>query len=137
MEHIVVDSSIIVAFFLQSDHWHQEGQEYITGLENGDYLFHLPMLVVVEVMSAISRRVQRGRVALLTRAEKSLGDWERDGRIFLYGLDRSRMNDAVNVAQRHRLRGSDAVIASLAEELSIPLRTFDGEINTRFHRASV
>jgi predicted nucleic acid-binding protein len=137
MEHIVVDSNIIVASFLQSDYWYREGQEYITGLENGDYLFHLPMLVVVEVTSAISRRAQRERLAILTRARKSIADWERDGKLVLYPLDRDRMVKAIDIAIRDRLKGPDSVIAALAEELSMPLRTFDTELQQRFTRAQI
>lgn len=137
MEQVVVDSNIIVASFLQSEDFHQKGQEYINGLENGDYIFHLPLLVVVEVTAAISRRAQRNRQALLTTWRQNIVDWERDGKIILYALDRDRMDRAVNTAERHRLRGSDAVIASLAEELDFSLKTFDMEVLARFLRASV
>ena len=137
MEHIVVDSNVIVASFLEQEDSHQRGQEYINELESGAYTFHLPTLVVVEVISAINRRALRIRQALLARARKSIGDWEGDGKMVLYALDRDRMDKAVNTAERHRLRGSDAVIAALAEELNIPLKTFDTEVLGRFLRASV
>ena len=137
MEHIVVDSNVIVASFLEQEHSHRRGREYINTLESGDYLLHLPMLVVVEVMAAIGRRAQRNRPALLARAWKSINDWERDRKIVLYPLDKDRMDKAVNTAERHRLRGSDAVIAALAEELDAPLKTFDTELLARFLRASV
>ena len=132
-----MDSNIIVASFLESEDFHQRGQEYISGLESGDYLFHLPMLVVVEVTSAISRRAQRNRQALLATWKQNIIDWERDGKIALYELDRGRMDKAVNTAERHRLRGSDSVIAALAEELDMPLKTFDTEVLGRLLRASV
>ena len=137
MERIVVDSNIIVASFLEWQDFHQRSREYINALERGDYLFHLPMLVVVEVMSAISRQAQTNRLPLLARARKSLSDWERDGKIILYELDRDRTNNAVNIAEQSRLRGADAVIAALAEELDIPLKTFDAEVLARFLGASV
>jgi predicted nucleic acid-binding protein len=137
MEQIVVDSNLLVAAFLESDAFHEKSQQYINGLENGDYIFHLSMLVVVEVMGVIARQPQRNRLALLARVEKSLSEWERDGRILLYPLDRNRMNIALNIAQQYRLRGMDAVIAALAEELDLPLITFDTELQQRFQRASV
>lgn len=126
----------MVASFLESDRFHEIGRNYVNLLENGDYLFHLPMLVVVEVISAISRRVTRNRQALLVRAKKSLIDWEGDGKIVLYPLDRDRMNNGVRIALQHRLRGSDSTIAALAEELDLPLRTADGEMLDRLERAS-
>ena len=137
MEHIVVDSNLLVASFLESEDFHQRAQTYINGLESGDYIFHLPMLIIVEVIAALGRRPQRSRQALLARARKSLGDWERDGKIVLYPLDRDLMDSAANTAEQYRLRGSDAVIAALAEELDMQLKTFDTEVLARFLRASV
>jgi predicted nucleic acid-binding protein len=137
MEHVVVDSSVLVASVLQGDAWNQQAQPYFSGLENGDYIFHLPMLVVVEVVAAISRRAPRGWQALLARARKSFNDWETGGKMALYPLDQDRMERATGIAQRYRLRGSDAVLAALAEELGTPLKTFDQELLDRFQRASV
>ncbi len=99
-------------------------------------MFHLPMLVVVEVTSAISRRARNNRVTFLNVWQQNVVDWEQDGKLVLYSLDRGRMNSAGNVAVRHGLKGVDSVIAALAEELSLSLRTFDREIITRFPQAS-
>jgi predicted nucleic acid-binding protein len=137
MERIVVDSNIIAASFLERDTFHQQGQDYINALERGDYIFDLPMLVVVEVMSAISRQALRRRMTLLLTWSQNMIDWERDGRIVLYPLDRSRMERAATIAQRNRLRGADSVIAALADELAMSLRTFDNDILQKFQQASV
>lgn len=126
-----------MASFLESEAFHQKGVAYIEGLERGEYIFHLPMLVVVEVTSALSRRVQTNRQAFLVTWKQNVADWEQDGKLVLYALDRDRMNSAVKVAEQHRLSGSDAVIASLAEELDMSLRTFDIQVRERFQRASV
>ena len=136
MESIVVDSSIIVSSFLESDNFHEIGRNYINLLENGDYVFYLPMLVVVEVMSAISRRTGQNRLPLMITWEQNIADWERDGKLMLYPLDRQRLNDALITAERYRLKGSDTIIAALAEELDLPLRTADGEMLDRLERAS-
>jgi predicted nucleic acid-binding protein len=137
MEHIVVDTNVIVASCLESEDFHQAGQNYITGLEGEDYVFHLPMLVVVEVMATINRRAQRNRLALLVTWKQNFADWERDGKLVLYPLDRGRMDSAANIAIRDRLKGPDSVIAALAEELGMTLRTFDTELQSRFQRAPV
>ena len=137
MEQVVVDSSVLVGSLLHDDALHQRSQPYINGLESGDYIFHLPMLVVVEVVAAISRRAPVGWHALLVGARTSFRDWETDGKIVLYPLDQDRMNRATGTAQRYRLRGSDAVLAVLAEELGTPLKTFDGDILQKFQQASV
>lgn len=135
-ERIVVDTCYIAASFLEQDSHHQQGQEYTDALERGDYIFDLPMLVVVEVMATISRRALLRRMALLLTWRQNVIDWERDGRIVLYPLDRDRMERAARVAQHSRLRGGDSVIAALAEELSVSLRTFDNDILQKFQQAS-
>ena len=136
MEHLVLDSSVLVASLLESEEFYARAQQYVNGLENADYTFHLPMLVVVEVAASISRRSQRNRQAILVAWQQSVDDWERDGKILLYPLDRDRMSRALNIAEQRRLRGADSLIVALAEELDIPLRTFDREILARFLRAS-
>jgi predicted nucleic acid-binding protein len=105
MEHLVIDSNILVASFIESEEFHCRSQQYINGLENGDYIFHLSMLVITEVLATIIRRSPRNRQTLLIRARKSLDDWEQDSKIILYPLGRNRMENAVNTAQQHRLRG--------------------------------
>lgn len=137
MEHLVVDSSVLVASLLESEEFHLRGQQYISGLESADYTFHLPMLVAVEVAASIARRPQGNRQAILLAWQQNLDDWERDGNIVLYPLDRERMSYAMSISEQHRLRGADSVVAALAYELNMPLKTFDREILDRFQRASV
>ena len=136
MEPIVVDSDVIVASFLESETHHNDARQYVDGLENGDYVFHLPMLVVVEVTSAISRRTRDNRIAFLDIWRRNVVDWELNGKLMLYSLDRNRMHNAGAVAERYGLRGSDSVIAALAEELGFSLRTFDREILEHYQQAS-
>ena len=137
MEPIVVDTNVIVASCLDWEDAHQSGQAYIAGLEAGDYIFHLPMLVVVAVIATINRRARKNRLALLTTWRQNFVDWERSGNLVLYTLDRDRMEHAIDIALRLQLKGADSVIAALAEELAIPLKTFDSEVLDRFQRASV
>ena len=136
MESIVVDSSIIVASFLVDEERHQQALEYINGLEQGDYAFHLPMLAIIEVASAIRRRTIRNWIVLASTWKQNVADWERDGSLILYPLNRDRLELAVTIAQRDRLRGADSVVAALAEELDFPLKTFDNELLNRFPAAS-
>ena len=136
MEHVVVDANIIFGSFLDWEDSHQRSQNYLNGLESGDYIFHLPMLVIVEVTSAICRRARSNRQALLATWKRTVDDWERDGKVVLYSTDRDRMNRAINIAEQSRLRGSDSVLAALSDELDMLLKTFDQEIQTRFAKAS-
>ncbi len=136
VEQVVVDSSVLAASFLPDDSFHQQSLSYIDGLEAGDYIFHLPMLVWIEVLASVSRRARRNRVSLLSRARQSFGSWESAGKIILYPLDRDRMNRAVNISERYSLRGADSVVAALADELDLPLRAYDREILERYELAS-
>ena len=138
MEHLVIDSSIIVSYLVESDRFHQKALPYINGLEVGNYAFHVPMLVPVEVIAAISRRDPlANRLAIHLRWQQTISDWEEAGKITLYPLNRDRMDNAVNITQQNRLRGADSIVAGLAQELDMPLKTFDQEILHRFQRASV
>lgn len=133
MEHFVADTNILVASFNGSDSLHSKSQPYIEGLESGSYIFHLPMLVIAELMSRIPTA---NRLALLARTNQSLREWERSGKISLYPLDQGRLELSLTISQRDRLKGADSVVAALSEELGMPLKTFDEEIISRFSQAS-
>ena len=134
-EPIVVDSSVIVASYIPGEPNHSLGVEYMDGLDRGDYIFHLPMLVVVEVSAAIRRRVRRWQRPY-NKWQLDLARWEREGRVFLYPMNQERMEHSVVTALNHSLRGADSVVAALAEELNMPLRTFDNEHLERWPGAS-
>ena len=136
MEILVVDSSVIVASFLVDEEKHQQAQEYINGLERGEYVFHLPMLANIEVTSAIRRRATRNLVTLVSTWKQNVSDWERDGLLILYPLDRDRMDKAADIALLYGLKGSDCVFAELDLELDVSIKTFDKELLIRFPTAS-
>ena len=56
----------------------------------------------------------------------------RYGGVILYPLERQRMDNSIQVAERYGLSGADSVVVALAEELNVPLITFDREILNRF-----
>ena len=132
----MIDSDVLVASFLESERNHERGREIVDGLENGEYDFHLPTLAIVEVASAIRRRSGLHWMAMLAVWSQNVLDWEDAGKPTIYPLDRTRMGLSVSVARRLGLRGSDSVVVALAEELGIPIRTFDNEIISRFPMAS-
>ena len=135
-EPLVVDSSVIAASYIPDDEHHTQGREIVGGLDRGDYVFHLPMLVVVEVSAAIRRRMRRWRPTF-NRWQQNLARWEYDGKVVLYPMNRERMENAVITARERQLRGADSVVAALAEELNMPLRAFDNELLRRVPGASL
>lgn len=136
MVSIVIDSSVIAASFLVDEENHQQALKYINGLEGGDYTFHLPMLAIIEVTSAIRRRDIRNWIALVSTWKKSVADWEQGGLLTIYPLNRDRMNKAADIAAQYGFRAQDCIFAELALELDIPIKTFDRELLARFPTAS-
>jgi predicted nucleic acid-binding protein len=53
---IAVDSSVFVTALLKGEKHHDESVKFIEGLRQGECLFHILMLVPVEVCGAIIRR---------------------------------------------------------------------------------
>ena len=136
MDEVVVDSNLIVASFLSKDQFHQEGKAYTEALQRGDYRFHLSTLVIVEVVSGVSRQVRRYKPAFVERVRRSIDVWERSGGIILYELNRDRIQFAASAAERYGLRSLDAIHAALADELALPLKTCDQDVLTRYPGAS-
>ena len=135
-ESLVIDSSVIVASHLPEEVNHLLGVEYMDRLHKGEYMFHLPMLVSVEVTAAIRRRLSNWQ-QVIEDWQRNLAGWEREGKVVLYPLDRARWERCVSAARRLRLRGADSVVASLDEELNMPFRTFYRELLERGPRAAL
>lgn len=83
----------------------------------------------MEVCSAILRRTKSPASAYL--AKREIESWAEEGCLKLYAVNERRMKRAQQIILRDRLKGADAVIAEVAEELKIPLITFDEEILKR------
>ena len=132
VEEVVVDASVLVASFLEHQDHHTKASEYIRGLEAGDYFFHLPRLALIETLAAVNRRARRNQQAYVANAKSSFEQWLAEGKITFYDLEESRTRNAVDIALRDHLSGSDAVYAALAEELGLELKTFDQEQSQRF-----
>lgn len=135
MEDVVADSSLLVAFFLESDVFHQSAREFMAELDSGGHKLHLPMIVMVETISAIRRRLGQNSQPTVNDTNATLHLWETQGNIVFYPLNRERMEAALGLAEGNALRGADSVVASLSEELGIALKTYDNEILRRFQRA--
>lgn len=131
MKEIAVDSNVFVSALLKGQEHYDEAVKFIEGLRLGEYLFHISMLVPVEVCGAILRRT--GSLARAYLAKREMQGLTEQGYVKLYPLDKERMTKAEKIALRDRLKGHDAVIAEVAEELELALVTFDNEILKRFN----
>lgn len=130
MKEVAIDSNVFIAAWLKQDQYHSDAMKFMENLRAGEYLFHISMLVPVEVCSAILRRTKSIITAYL--AIREIENWVGDGFIWLYPLDGERMTKAQEIALRDELKGSDAIIAAIAEELELELITFDKEILKRY-----
>ena len=123
---MVVDASIMVAVFHQADQYHQQSRAWLRDhLRAGDTLI-APMLLLSEVSGAVTRR----------SGDAALG---RRSLLRLIGLQRLRLVPpdarlgvlAAQIALELRLRGADVVYVALADQLQLPLMTWDREQRER------
>ena len=130
MKEIAVDSNVFVSALLKGEEHYDKAVNFVEGLRLGEYLFHISMLVPVEVCGVILRRT--GSLAKAHLAKREMEGLTEQGYVKLYPLDKERMIKAEEIALRDRLKGHDAVIAEVAEELKLVILTFDKEILKRF-----
>lgn len=69
--------------------------------------------------------------------KKTFQQWSSDGRIVLHGLDEQFMQRALNAAVKYKTRGADTTFVALADQLTIPLKTFDSDIIAKYSHASL
>lgn len=139
MREEVVDSNVFLRSFLEEKGkpGYQQAIKLLEDLNRGKCIVHISMLVVVEVCAAVRRRASlpgktyeaRGKAY---EAQKTLKQWVEQGKIRLYELNETRMDDATKIAINDKLKGPDAVIAQISKEMNLPLRTYDGKLKERF-----
>ena len=126
----IVDSNVFIGALLNEDEHYTKAISLVEDLNDEKRLFHISMLVPAEVCGAIIRRTKSKTQAYC--AKRTLDDWIKDGKLTLYELNQQRMDRANEIAIRDVLKGPDAVIVQISEELKLPLRTFDKELLERF-----
>ena len=126
MKDEIVDASLFVTSLVKGEEFHSEAIRHIEDMIAGERLLHTSTLVPVEVCEAIFRST--GSAVRAYMAERTLDDWIREGKIKLYNLDKQRMDAASEIVVRRKLKGSNAIVSQLSEELNIPLITFDRKL---------
>lgn len=123
---IVIDASVFVSWLLPSDTFHavsrQWGQHYL--LTGGRLV--APNIVVTEVAAAIARRTRD-----TSRGEKAAHYLLRIPALRLVQVDDYTAMAATRLATGLFLKGADAVYVAVAEQLNIPLVSWDDEHHTR------
>jgi len=126
LKELTVDSNMLVAALLKEDKFNKTAYTEFRQMVKGKVIFHASRLVPVEVCGAINRRVGNIDAA---KAQIIINSLIRKGNIKVYDLNESRMHRATNIALNYRLRGADAVIVQIAQELKLPIIAYDNEVN--------
>lgn len=123
---VVIDASVWTSNILPGDRNHPAAHAWIKDhIDNGGFLV-APALFVVEVAAAIARSSQNKQAA-----EKALSELYTFSYLRLVPVDQSLIDAPANVAAHFRLRGADSFYVAVAQQLAIPLVTFDREQLTR------
>lgn len=117
---VTVDASVWVSYISTYDANYSRAQNWIRlHLANGGSLV-APILLVVETASAIARVTGN-----LVAARHAISQLYSFPRIRLVPLGQVLIDNAADVAVSFGLRGADSFDVALAQQLAIPLVTFD------------
>ena len=128
MKEILVDSNVFIASLIENDPFHAKGSELINKMNDKEYMFHISVIVPIEVSCSIARKVG-GEEA--NEAIDIMENWVKENKIKVHILNRKRMKEAEKYGILFKLKGMDAIIVQLAIELDLPLATFDNQIRDR------
>lgn len=129
MADFVIDSSVIVASLIPSDKFFQRGVSVINKVLTKQKVACASAIVPVEVCGAIARRTRDGGAA--EEARLQMQKWTRFGLLELVDVTKRRMEEAQALAIKHSMKGMDAIIVQVVNERSLPLLTFDKEMEAR------
>jgi predicted nucleic acid-binding protein len=122
----VIDASVWVAFFLESDLHHGRARELVRSLfQNQNETVRIPTLALVEIAGTLSR-VTRSPIL----ANKSVHIVEALG-AEVFDLDEPLAKLATELASQLGIKGADAVYVALARDLADSLVTFDKQQSER------
>lgn len=118
MREEVVDSSVFLSSLVKNEESHNRATALVEDMDNEEAVFHIPATVLLEVISVISRiaSIEEAR-----EAKNIMDFWIEKGKIKVYALDQRRLEEAIEIAVTHKLRGTDAIVTQLSEELNMPL----------------
>jgi predicted nucleic acid-binding protein len=126
MRAVVVDASVWISSLVSGDVNHGVSRTWRRAWISNGGTFALPSLILAEVAGAIARRTGR---ALL--GDQAVATILANPAINLVPVDQPFASLAAQHAAALALKGSDAVYTALAEQLGLPLVTWDSEQLTR------
>jgi len=131
MLDVAVDTNVFIASLLEQDQFHADAISFIERIETKQCRAHLSCIVLVELAGALSRRVTE---TAAREALEIMNGWIAEGKIKLYELTKKRMARAAELAIQLKLRGMDAIACQIADEFTIPFKSYDEEVTKRIGR---
>ncbi len=122
---VVIDASIWVSQLRPQDANHDAGRLWMERYIATGGLLVAPVFLMIEVAAAISRRT--GEPALARKAIEDLNILKTINAIQFVSLDSVLIQAAVNIATDLQLRAGDAVYVAVAQQLNLPLVSWDKE----------
>lgn len=119
---VTIDASVFVSAFSPAEAAHPQSKAFMRRICDDSIPIIVPALVLPEVASAIARGQGKPDLGVAFAEELSLFP-----NLTLISLDESLAEQAVEIAARYRLRGSDAVYTAVALRFGTELVTLDGE----------
>jgi predicted nucleic acid-binding protein len=121
-----VDASVFLNAFIQTETGSDTSREMLARLKSQAIPIVTPVLLLPETAAAISQGQNNPELA-----RQFAGALQRLAHLFLIPLDQILAGQALELAATHRLRGSDAVYAAVAQRFACPLVTLDREQHDR------
>lgn len=119
---VVADASVWVSLFMTQDVNHSASRLWVETYDARGGQLIAPTYLLVEVAGAIARRAQQS-----VPARQAVQYLSAFSRLRLVSVDNVLIDDAIDAAINFRLRAGDATYMGLAQQLNIPLVTWDNE----------
>jgi predicted nucleic acid-binding protein len=119
---VTIDASVFISAFSPAEPAHPQSKAFMRRIRDDSVPIIVPALVLPEVASAIARGQGKPDLGVAFAEELSLFP-----NLTLISLDESLAEQAVEIAARYCLRGSDAVYAAVALRFGTGLVTLDRE----------
>ncbi len=123
---IVIDASVWIALALPADVHNDITFQWARSQFPLIERVHVPSLFLVEFASALARRTSSS-----IRAFEGVRRIRNDPTFDITPMEEWLVHGSVRIAAEQRLRAADAVYVALAQELQLPLVTWDNEQRQR------
>ena len=121
-----IDASVFLNAFIPFESGSEASKEILARLQSQSVPIIAPVLLIPEIAAAISRGQNNPELA-----RQFAVTLQRLPHLVLIPLDQILAQQAADIAAIHRLRGSDAVYAVVAQRFACPLITLNQEQHDR------